>query len=55
MRTRTIVWQAALPVVVALTAALVVGLAVRPAAGGATPLRIEQSSTISGTRQTRNG
>jgi len=43
MRTRTIVWQAALPVVVALTAALVVGLAVRPAAGGTTPLRIEQT------------
>lgn len=43
MRTRTIVWLAALPVVVALAAALVVGLVARPAAGGTTPLRIEQA------------
>jgi hypothetical protein len=40
MKTRTTVWLAALPLVVALALAFVVALVVRPAAGGTTPSRI---------------
>jgi methanethiol oxidase len=46
MRTRSIFWLAALPCVVALAAALVVAFVARPAAGGTTPLHIEDGGII---------